>query len=466
MSLFEENSRAGASGMDWGYSQGPRATRDARERREIKGPKLPIFKGEPHLAEEWLRELRKRAKLSGLSEEETILEAWAYSKGEASDFIEKLIDDGCKELDDFAEAVWARYEPGCTVAEAISALTRVRQRPEETLSELATRMGRLASQAYPEAGVTEKRSIQRQLASLFIAALTDREVRIAAVKENPDDLQCALDVARKAQQQWGIIRRMDTKVDKNQGVSSPKRPQRPKEERGRYWPPPNRSTIVCWTCNRGGHKAPDCPTRRGPSQDPWCGKCRRYGHLDRDCGSRDGPQIGPPVSHKKNPPPTRSYAPQGRGGGNRTPPETKKRIAPIEPEYSWACWGCGELGHWKWKCPRRKCWICDQSGHFQRDCPQLTNGRREEEYLLPAPMSASHGGQQSPPEGKKDSEGPIPWEEIRQHLSCKPTNGTLYPDGYHYWEQPPYDMPDARRELNKELGIESDLDSEADSSQE
>ena len=331
-SLFEENSRAGASGVDWGYSQGPRATRDARERKEIKGPKLPIFKGEPHLVEEWLRELRKRAKLSGLSEEETILEAWAYSKGEASDYIEKLINEGYNELDEFIEAVWLRYNPGCTIAEAVSALTRVRQQPGETLSELASRMGKLASQAYPEAGVTEKGSIQRQLASLFVAALTDRDVRIAAVKEDPEDLQSALDVARKAEQQWGIIRRGDTKVEKVQGVPSPKRPnrraeipQKPREERGRYWPPPNRPTIVCWTCNRGGHRASDCPNRQGPSQDLWCGKCRRYGHLEKDCRNRDGPQIGPPVSHKKIPTPTRSYPPQARGGGNRTPPQ-KQRI--------------------------------------------------------------------------------------------------------------------------------------------
>ena len=126
------------------------------------GSKIPIFTGKASKFQAWVEALKKKAKIYQLTQTELVNLAYDYSDGVVSEYIGLYLDDnpGCN-WGDLLEQLTNQYSDYTSATDAARALIKIKQREEETLSELASRVLRLAKVAYKDAVQREGRQFKR-----------------------------------------------------------------------------------------------------------------------------------------------------------------------------------------------------------------------------------------------------------------------------------------------------------------
>jgi hypothetical protein len=111
--------------------------------------------------------------------------------------------------------------------------------------------------------------------------------------------------------------------------------------------------FLCSACGRPGHHFFNCTT---VGKALWCDNCKASGHTHFRCPQKfeqSGPREGGESSLR-----CRNCNETGHISSECTvPPEQRP------------CQLCGEVGHWKASCPRRRCKYCDEEGHSADVCP-------------------------------------------------------------------------------------------------
>lgn len=279
--------------------------------------RIDKFKGDYKRFKSWIREIEKAARICGYNDHQKKLLAYQTAEGRVGDYIERYMETN-------AEATWVvfkaelrdRFGEFIDPHLALSRLRETKMEKGESVQVYAERLLAHARDAFHDqpGGLG---AMQMQLVAYFEDGLPDK-IRLKVMRDNPATLNEAIVSARNEQ----ALQTRFALRGRGQGQTTTPRPppqQQPRRE-------------VPMEVDQTKFKA-------------RCFVCGKYGHRQKDCRSKQQKvnmiQVG------------QGNAPEGdqaaTGGG---PQNVRQRGLEGQPPRQ--CWSCGEAGHFKRDCPKRK----------------------------------------------------------------------------------------------------------------
>lgn len=302
------------------------------------------FEGDAKKFKQWIKEVEKYSVMSGKHGHEIPMLAYITSKGSVGDYIKRYLDetDASEEIpswNDLKESLKNRFAEITDPQHALAVMLRTRQNSNESVQLFAERLLQIAEDAYNKDRLKDH-LVQQQLVDIFCDGLTFDYLRMKILRENPKDLESAIQIAMREQnlrQRLAIRGSNMTEI-----VQS--------NDNGRTLS--NFDTTLPLLKDRADNLT-SIETRHvepmeiDHARNSRCFKCKQTGHRARFC-SQNKPQI-------------------------RSRPQMNKRLSQNKPVHNIEqnprspveCWNCGKVGH-----VRADCW---SSRMYQRT--QQNRGR-------------------------------------------------------------------------------------------
>ena len=244
---------------------------------------IPIFDGNPHFFESWIKEVEKFSFLHRSDERKKQLIAYQFSTGIVSDYIKRYLDS---ETDHnwtaLKQNLSNRFSPMLDKPKAFELLVNIRQGKDEDVQFYAERLLGLAEKAYPDQNDHVKPIIESQLLTLFLSGLSNVDVRAQVERSQPRNFEEAYAVALR--EQTIIYRCAVRKSDRPDRLE-----RRPRPEPMEVGHMRNRSYLYCSICRKKGH---DNKSHRDGRPDEYkkreliCWQCNEKGHSARNCQAK------------------------------------------------------------------------------------------------------------------------------------------------------------------------------------
>ena len=252
---------------------------------------VQCFDGNPKNFRDWVKQIEKYCKLTGLPEARKRLIAYQSSKGAVSGFINRYMEA-------FPQSTWAKlktelankFSDVTDSRYALSLLRSIRQKPGENIQLYAERILSLAEEAFVGQGGDV---VERQLIDTFVDGLVGNDaLKMKILRDNPDTLQGAIATATKEQN-------LRARANLSSHYHSPYKSDRKEEpmEIDHYRP------LRCFKCKKTGHSSKTCRNvhllndakRKNPNIICW--GCGQEGHILRLCkqdsyGRTERPRTG------------------------------------------------------------------------------------------------------------------------------------------------------------------------------
>ena len=157
---------------------------------------VQCFDGNPKNLHDWVKQIEKYCKLTGLPEARKRLIAYQSSKGAVSGFINRYMEA-------FPQSTWAELKTELAIKfsdvtdsrYALSLLRSIRQKPGENIQLYAERILSLAEEAFVGQGGDV---VERQLIDTFVDGLVGNDaLKMKILRDNPDTLQVQLLLLQK-----------------------------------------------------------------------------------------------------------------------------------------------------------------------------------------------------------------------------------------------------------------------------
>lgn len=226
------------------------------------------FDGSPKNYREWIKSIEKYATLVNIADERKKLIAYQSSSGAVSGFIHRYMEAN-------PNNTWAqmklqlavRFSDVTDPQIALSMLRSVKQKVGENIQIYAERILSLAEEAYDNQGGN---AIERQLIDTFVDGLTNDQLKLKILRDQPATLQGAIAIATNEQ---NLRARVSMSGLGRSGVDTHVRgtPMEVDHSRGqRYFQYKNRErrvnevnstdrkVVKCWGCGQLGHILRDC----------------------------------------------------------------------------------------------------------------------------------------------------------------------------------------------------------------
>ena len=360
---------------------------------------IPPYTGNPREFSSWLKRLEKNAILSGADDAQVKNLAYMTSDGPVSDWIRRRImspTHAQETWDTFKANLAQRFAEISDPQYAFTLLKRECQKPNEPVVMWAERLINLINTAFLNQNMNSE-LIDKQCIGFFVDGLTSHSLKFRLLRNNPDTLQKAIDLAveeENLQRRFDLrIGRSASKRDYNAAFQTlGKNKYRHTEDvyptRHTHQPPLYdlrdiepmeidhfRHKRPCPRCRMPHSKSSPCRTRQvdvventrpAPRSTPLlhCRQCNRQDHLTRDC----------PFTPAHSPPPCKNCFQKGHD----------ERNCPFPPTYRPPiCYNCKKEGHFKYQCrspyrpsEARGCHWCSQPGHMAHQCPHIDHRSR------------------------------------------------------------------------------------------
>ena len=171
------------------------------------GSRIPIFTGRPIDLKPWLAALKKKQRIYKLNDSEVKTLAYDFSDGIVLEWIGNYLDDHPDiPSKDLFEELTAQYGEFVNSTDAARALVKIKQKKDESLAELASRMSNLAKLAYRDSELREGSAVQVQLAEFFIDGVSSPFIKEDVARANPATLSEALSSARESERLYERLR--------------------------------------------------------------------------------------------------------------------------------------------------------------------------------------------------------------------------------------------------------------------
>lgn len=259
---------------------------------------VQCFDGNPKNFRDWVKQIEKYCRLTGLPEARKRLVAYQSSKGAVSGYINRYMEA-------FPQGTWAdlkkelakRFSDVTDSQYALSLLRSVRQKHGENIQLYAERILGLAEEAFPDQGGD---AVERQLIDTFVDGLVNNDaLKMKILRDNPNTLQGAITIATKEQ---NLRARVNLSTNFNWHNKS-ERKEEPMEV-DHYRP------LRCFKCKKTGHLSKACrnvhvlnDTGVGQrKRNIVCWGCGKQGHILRYCTQeRHGRTERPKMGHGQEP---------------------------------------------------------------------------------------------------------------------------------------------------------------------
>ena len=232
------------------------------------------FDGNPKFYREWIRSIEKYSLLVGAPDNRKKMIAYQQSTGAVSGFIQRyMVANPQNTWDQMKEQLSARFSDVTDAQMALSLLRQTRQKSGETIHNYAERILSLAEDAYNNQGGD---AVERQLIDIFVDGLTNDQLKMKILRDQPDTLQAAVGVATNEQNL-----RARVQLSHQSPSNSNSTPMEVDHSRGQRFRPQY-------------HKFKKVNSAQGPRQVK-CWHCGRLGHISRDCKEKQ--EQRPPMGH-------------------------------------------------------------------------------------------------------------------------------------------------------------------------
>ena len=155
------------------------------------------FDGNPKFYREWIRSIEKYSLLVGAPDNRKKMTAYQQSTGAVSGFIQRyMVANPQNTWDQMKEQLSVRFSDVTDAQMALSLLRQTRQKSGETIHNYAERILSLAEDTYNNQGGD---AVERQLIDIFVDGLTNDQLKMKILRDQPDTLQAAVGVATNEQ---------------------------------------------------------------------------------------------------------------------------------------------------------------------------------------------------------------------------------------------------------------------------
>lgn len=282
--------------------------------------RIENFKGDFKKFKSWIREIEKAARICNLNVNQKKLLAYQTAEGRVGDYVERYLETNPNATwENLKDELRDRFGEFVDPHLALSKLREIRIERGESVQVYAERLLGHARDAFRDqpGGLN---GMQIQLVAFFIDGLPDK-IRLKVMRDNPATLNDAIVSARNEQAlQTRFALRGRGHASTGAPIHQDDRQETPMEVCV------SKFKAKCFKCGRYGHRQRDC--RVTVTTTPGSERQQKKVNIVQVAGdSSDDDQVGPVATHQT--------IRQGRPAPGK-------------------CWHCGEIGHYKNGCPRRK----------------------------------------------------------------------------------------------------------------